>query len=223
MSERVFVSDHIFDELREIVGSHVDKKRYEHTLSVERKAISIAELFCPEKTGVLRAAAILHDLTKSFSTEEHIAVLEKYGYPIPDPLAPPVLHAVTAPLIILNELSERYGVLNDPEILSAVRWHATGRNNMTLTETVIYLADYIEDTRTFDECVRVRDYFDSGLSADRRNNYLHLYKTMVISFGYTITDMTENRRFIDPNTIDAWNYFLKLSSEAEKGKAPYEI
>ena len=39
-----------------------------------------------------------------------------------------------------------YGV-DDPEVLSAIRWHTTGHGNMTALEKIIYLADMIEPNR----------------------------------------------------------------------------
>ena len=37
----------------------------------------------------------------------------------------------------------------DVEIINAVRYHTSGRMNMTLLEKIIYLADYIEPGRQF--------------------------------------------------------------------------
>lgn len=206
-----------YDELRRTVKGQVDQKRYSHILAVENKAVEICALFAPDKTEMIRAAAILHDLTKCYSEEEQRNVCKKYGYPLDKSVSFPILHSITAPLVISNELSVRFPCLKDPELLNAVRWHATGHDKMTLTETIIYLADYIEDTREYEECVKLRDYYVSGLSDDRRHNCLHLYKTMLISLGYTITELVSKNRIIDPNTINAWNYFQTLINEPEKG------
>ena len=43
---------------------------------------------------------------------------------------------------------QRYGI-DDEEILNAIRFHTTGRANMTMLDKVIYLADYIEPMRNF--------------------------------------------------------------------------
>ena len=109
--------------------------------------------------------------------------------------------------------------MNDPEILCAVRLHSTGHNNMTLSETLIYLADYIEDTRQYKVCIDLRQYFESGLQVSDLDKCLHLYKTMVISFGYTIFDLISKNKAIDPNTIEAWNYFQNLIDLREKGSS----
>ena len=42
-------------------------KRYGHTLEVEKMAARIGALYAPDKINVLRAAALLHDVTKEYS------------------------------------------------------------------------------------------------------------------------------------------------------------
>ena len=46
-----------------------------------------------------------------------------------------------------------------PELVSAVRYHTTGRADMTIAEKIIYLADFIDMSRKFEDCVVLRDYF----------------------------------------------------------------
>ena len=50
--------------LRERVRPYLTAKRYEHTLAVEREAEFLGKLYLPEKIMALRAAALLHDITK---------------------------------------------------------------------------------------------------------------------------------------------------------------
>ena len=42
-----------------------------------------------------------------------------------------------------------YFQFDDEEVVSAVRWHTTGNDNMTVTEKIVYLADYIDESRKF--------------------------------------------------------------------------
>ena len=41
---------------------------------------------------------------------------------------------------------EKFGV-NDPEILSAIACHTTGKPDMSLLDKILYIADYIEPRR----------------------------------------------------------------------------
>lgn len=217
MVEGTVFSEELFEELHSYVRDHVDDRRYAHILSVEKKACELAQIFLPEKISELRAAAILHDVTKCLSLDEHMKICRRFGYPVGEETPHQVLHAITGALMISGELSVMYPVLSDPEIFTAVRWHATGHSGMSIFEAVIYLADYIEDSRVYDDCVAVRNYLSMGLGKNRNDNYLHLYKTLVISFGYTMEKLIDENSLIDPNTVDSWNYFLNMIRSSEKG------
>lgn len=217
MLDATVFTEELFSELRELVKSRVDERRYAHILSVEKKACELADLLLPEKKNKARAAAILHDLTKCLSVNENLTICQQFGYPIDDSTPPQVLHAITAALLIAGELALTYPVLSDPEIFTAVRWHATGHDGMTTLEAIIYLADYIEDSRTYDDCVAVRNYFESGLGSDFHDNCFHFYKTIVTCFGYTIRQLVDENSVIDPNTVDSRNYYLNLIRSSRKG------
>lgn len=217
MVDGTVFSESLFDELRLYVKERVNARRYAHILSVEKKTEELAAIFLPERTNELRAAAILHDLTKCFSVEKHFDICRKFGYPISENTPDQVLHAITGALLISGELSVIYPVLSDPEIFNAVRWHAVGHAGMTLFEAIICLADYIEDSRPYDECIAVRNYLMAGLGERREDNCLHLYKTLVISFGYTMKKLVDEKSVIDPNTVDSWNYFSNMIRFQRKG------
>ena len=53
--------------LRERLRATMSQKRFAHTLGVEQTVAEMAAFYCPCKTGMLRAAALLHDCTKEYS------------------------------------------------------------------------------------------------------------------------------------------------------------
>jgi HD superfamily phosphohydrolase YqeK len=95
-----------------------------------------------------------------------------------------------------------------PEIVSAIRWHTTGRENMSPLECVIYFADYIEDTRTFPACVRLREYYEKQY-ASLKDKSRALNKALVRSFDITIRDLLSEGKTVDPNTVSARNHYLR--------------
>ena len=151
------ISEESLRQLRENISVRMSGKRLLHTLAVEKMAYRIGEIYCSEKLDILRAAALLHDITKEKSLEEHIGICTRLGieYTEENVLAPKTFHAITAAASIPVEFPE----LCDSEIISAVRYHTTGREGMTLAEKIIYLADYIDMSRKFEDCVVLRDYF----------------------------------------------------------------
>ena len=95
-------SNEQIEDLRRRVSSVISPYRLEHTFGVESMATRIGALYCPEKLDVLRAAALLHDVTKELSVEEQCGIIRSHGLtPTEEQLASPAtLHSLTASLII---------------------------------------------------------------------------------------------------------------------------
>ena len=134
----------MLSDLRIKVGELMSLKRYKHTLGVEKMAAILGDLYLPEKIDKLRAAALLHDITKEYSVDMQLQKCREFGIMVSkqDMLTPKTFHAKTAAAMIPVEFPQ----FSDDEIISAVRWHTTGHEGMTMMEKLIYLADYIDDT-----------------------------------------------------------------------------
>jgi predicted HD superfamily hydrolase involved in NAD metabolism len=183
----------------------LSEKRMRHTEGVVRAAVLLASRHFPEiAPETAELAALFHDYTKEYTVQQHLQVLASYGQTATeDELeAPKLLHARTAALIAEKE----YRL--SPEIVSAIRWHTTGRENMSPLECVIYFADYIEDTRTFPACVRLREYYEKQY-ASLKDKSRALNKALVRSFDITIRDLLSEGKTVDPNTVSARNYYLR--------------
>ena len=139
------ISDRALEHLREQLRATMSQKRFTHTLGVEQTVAEMAAFYCPHKTGMLRAAALLHDCTKEYNDKETKEVLSREGIKLrrDEKESPQILHAITAP----PEIARLYPELADEELLCCVRWHTTGREGMTVPEALLYLADVIEPGR----------------------------------------------------------------------------
>lgn len=168
--------------LRADVEKRLSPYRMKHTLGVEQMAARLAELYCPEKAMLLRAAALLHDVTKELSDGQQMQIFADHGVTLrPDEQASPkVWHAMTAALIIPKD----YPDFADAELISAVRWHTTGRAGMTLCEAILYLADLIEQGREFADCVALRHaFFDTVPEKMSKEERLHhLRRVLLLSY-----------------------------------------
>lgn len=202
-------------ELRERVVAEMSPKRARHTLAVEEMAARLAALYCPGQENALRIAALLHDVTKEWPTEKHVAFLQASGVEVSplDLAAPKTLHAKTAALLI----PVAYAAYATPEVISAVRWHTTGRADMTLGEKIVYLADYIDDSRTFPDCVKLRSMFwdadPAGMSPAERE--AHLSRVLIASFDLTVAGLIEDGAPVSPDTFCARNSLI-LQLKVEK-------
>lgn len=201
--------------LRQSVLTQMSPKRFSHTAAVEDMVERLAALYCPEETMALRAAALLHDITKEYKNDAHIILLEEAGEAVTqgDRCAPKTLHARTAALLI----AKHYPSFACDTVVNAVRWHTTGRANMTLTEQLLYLADYIDDSRIFPDCVRLRSYFWSARpeAMSPRERMTHLRRTLIMSYDMTMRALINEGAVISPDTALARNELVLVELTEE--------
>ena len=210
------ITEKMLDSLRETVKGSMSPKRFTHTAAVEEMVARLCALYCPEYTLQLRAAALLHDLTKELTSEAQEALCAAYDIPTDDlqRLSPKTYHAKTAVARILRDFPQ----FADPIIVDAVRWHTTGHAGMTLTEKLLYLADYIDDSRTFSSCVLLRRYFFGAepelMTSEERER--HLRATLLLSYEHTLKDLLAEGAPIDEDTSRARNELLVQAAKDTK-------
>jgi HD superfamily phosphohydrolase YqeK len=78
--------EQIFSEIRAALPALVgQEKRMRHILGVEQEAKALSELFCEAgllqkgEAKKLRLAALVHDITKTKTTEEQLQLCREYG------------------------------------------------------------------------------------------------------------------------------------------------
>jgi nicotinate-nucleotide adenylyltransferase len=178
--------------------------RFAHTAGVVEVARRLAVLYCPEKTEMLSAAALLHDVTKELPEAEQRRIMAVNGVDLrPDEDASPkIFHGITAALLI----PARYPEWASPELISAVRWHTTARAGMTLTEALLYLADYIEEGRRFDDCIALRDRFWSAAPENMTTpqKLSHLRTVLTLSLEFTLDSLKKEGAAVCRDTEEAY-------------------
>lgn len=210
------ITEEMLTTLREQVAPWLTGKRLAHTLAVEEMAAELGKIYLPDQVEKLRAAALLHDITKRADTEQQLAYCRKYGLPVTeeDMFSPKTFHARTAAAAAEREFPE----YADPDVIGGIRWHTTGHTGMTVFEAIVYLADYIEATRTFPDCIRLREFFYDALAEahtpEAREEVLN--RTMLLSFDMTIRGLLDEGAPIGRDTFDARNeYLYKLKASRD--------
>lgn len=204
--------------LRESLRTQMSEKRFAHTVAVEDMVARLCAVYCPEETNLLRAAALLHDLTKELDAETQKGICHERGITLSpdDEQAPKTFHARTAAALI----PEKYPTFDHETVVSAVRWHTTGHGGMTLTEKLLYLADYIDESRKFPDCVRLRNFFWDA-SPERMNEHdrlAHLRRTLIMSFEMTVRALLCEDAVISIDTMDARNELCREEKAANISK-----
>ncbi|MBO4277442.1 MAG: bis(5'-nucleosyl)-tetraphosphatase (symmetrical) YqeK [Clostridia bacterium] len=183
----------------------VSEKRLKHTMGVAECAKRLARTHFPAlDLKEVELAALMHDFTKEYPADKQNELCRYYGITLSEDerSEPKLIHSKTAAAIA----DERFGL--SKEACSAIYWHTTGRAAMTGFETVIYLADYIEEYREDPACVRLREYYEKRL-AKEKDPYTALIKTLVKSFDTTIKYLLEEGKTICGPTVTARNYYIR--------------
>ena len=133
----------ISQKLRKSLEKELKPDRFDHTLGVAYTAAAMAMVYGANVEKAL-IAGMLHDCAKCMSHEEQIKICEKNKIEITEVERRnhSLLHAKAGMYLART----RYDVY-DTEILNAIRWHTTGREDMALLEKIIYIADFIEPNR----------------------------------------------------------------------------
>ena len=159
--------------LREKAYAWLKPKRIAHVAGCESEAVKLAMRW-GEDPETAAEAGILHDITKKLNFEEQLILCGKYGI-INDNLelgSPKLLHAKTGAALA----RDLFGVSD--RVYNAIRWHTTGKPDMTLLEKIIYLADYIEPTRDFPGVEKLRELcyedIDAAMALGRSMSLAHI-------------------------------------------------
>ena len=184
----------MFEKIDEYLKNTLREKRYIHTKNVVKTAIELAKIhnISEEKA---RIGALAHDSAKNMSDEDLKEIIDKNNIKLTtyEIDAKQIWHAIVAP-IVGKELFE----IEDEEILSAMRWHTTGKEDMSKLDKIIYLADMIEPSRDFEGVDEIRKLAKSDLDL-----------AMLSALTHTIKYLIERNQIIDINTIKARNYLIK--------------
>ncbi len=153
------------DALTDAVRSRLSPERYLHTLGVENAALRIADCCLPEFKYEISAAALLHDIAKELTDDELLKIISSdTSLTDEDRSTPKLYHAFAAPYVIKRD----FPPFATDAILSAVFYHTTGREDMTLFEEIIFVADYVEEGRKYPECKAARERLFSSLDPHSR-------------------------------------------------------
>ncbi|WP_426428540.1 bis(5'-nucleosyl)-tetraphosphatase (symmetrical) YqeK [Staphylococcus equorum] len=145
-----------------LVKDKLPEKRFNHSLRVAETAVKLAEIYDGDKDKA-ELAGILHDYCKyddlgsmyQIVTQNELdSNLLSYGSEI--------LHGPVA-AIIMNQQFD----VTDEEVLLAIKNHTTGRAQMTKTEKLIFIADYIEPGRQTPGVEEIRDLAYNQGSLDK--------------------------------------------------------
>ena len=176
------------DERFEYVKDHLKERRLKHTAGVIEYALKLnAKLKLDREKVVL--ACVLHDVAKYMRKEDFPE------FSVPEDMPDSVVHAFLGEYVAKNVLG-----VTDEEVLTAIRYHTTGRPAMTELEKLVYVADLLERNRDYSGVNKLRkaveEDFESGFAECMRQGYKHLKQMLQDGGVYHLT-------------ADAYEYYEK--------------
>lgn len=186
-----------FLTLKKTIAKEMTEKRFYHTLGVEAVSFSLAIQYNYDSDKAT-LAGLLHDCAKCLPDEELLMQCETYNLPISDVERrnPYLLHGKLGAYYAKH----KYGIL-DEDILSAITYHTTGKENMNLLEKIVFTADYIEPNRSKK---RIPDLDDI-----RKLAFTDIDKAVYQILANTLNYLDTGTKEIDQLTVTAYEYYKK--------------
>ena len=185
--------------LEETVVKLLKENRVAHVLGCRDAAVELARQYGENEVDAARAG-LLHDITKALDGPLQLTLCSEYDILLSkfSQENPKTLHALTGSLVAEQVFGENQAVV------TAIRYHTTGRPAMSRLEKILYLADYIEVNRNFPGVDRLR-------AAAHRS----LDEGMLMGLEMTLSQLREQKRQISQNSIDAARYLREQGVRLE--------
>lgn len=188
------MTEYSIAELEKMLRQRLHEDRFNHSLGVAAAAKNLCERYGedPERGYT---AGLLHDITKNTPYEEQLKIIENGGIILsPEEKSNKLLwHAISGSVFIRDELH-----FDDGEIISAVRYHTTGRSGMTVFEKIIYIADFISEERSF-----------PGVEYMRGLAFESLEKAALYALDFCIPNLVKKRAVIHPDSVSFYNELIE--------------
>ena len=190
-----------YKKLRKKVKDVMTKARYEHTLGVEFTAASLAMRYGVD-IDKAEIAGLLHDCAKCIDDEDKFDDCKKYKIELTDveKRNPFLIHSKLG-AVYANKL---YGI-DDEEVISAIRFHTTGKPDMTLLEKIIFIADYIEPGR--DKAPNLKEI--------RQMAFIDIDEAMYIILKDTLDYLDKGEGEKDELTKDTFLFYKEIHDKKE--------
>ena len=166
--------------------AYLKPSRRKHTLGVALTAAKYAAKYkLPERKVILAAA--LHDVAKNMP----LTAPELAGFALQEEVPAPVLHQYAGAYVAEHSLG-----IDDEDVLNAVRYHTSGRPNMSDLEKLIFLSDMLEPGRDFKGIEKLRRALENDLN-----------ECMYLSLKHELKYLKRGGGTIYPLTFKAYEYY----------------
>lgn len=172
--------------------SRLTDDRFFHSLNVAEQAKKLACIYGEDEDKAY-LAGLVHDCTKNTPPAEQLKIIENGGIVLSEleQKSPKLWHAISGSVFIQSE----YGI-DDKDIISAVRYHTTGKSDMTMLEKIVYVADFTSKERDYAEVEQIRFLAETDIN-----------KAVFEGAVFTVESLKKRGLAVHPDTIDTMNFY----------------
>lgn len=180
------------EDIKEELKKMLTKERYNHSLGAMKSAGELARIYNEDEESA-KFAGLIHDIAKELIKEEIEKMLSKYN--------------IELDLIEKNQIGLLHSKIGaelarekfnaSKKVQDAIKYHTTGNIKMDKFAKIIYLADKIEETRTYDEVEELRKLANQDLDA-----------AILFVMNFTIQKSIKKQTLIHPDTIEMRNNLI---------------
>ena len=180
------------DKIKEKLKELVKPKRYKHSMFVAEEARKLAKIY-NEPVEKAYLTGLAHDIAKSFDNKENEKWIKRYDLDEKwlSKENEKLIHAEVGAVV-----AKEYFDFDD-EMCNAIKYHTTGREDMSILEKIIYLADATEEGREYCSTQYV-DIIKNDID-----------KGMVLISKWGLNHILEKDKIIHLDSIRCYNYYLK--------------
>lgn len=174
-----------FRKMTKKVQKMISEHRYIHTMNTTICGVELSKRAGVDPKSAF-IACTLHDCAKGMTDfSEYQNKLKKENMFMPEP----VIHAFVGSYLLKSEFG-----IKDKDIKNAVKYHTTGRPNMSQLEKLLYVADCIEKGRVY-----------KGVDELRQASKKNFERTFILCLNSTFSVVID--KTMCPLTLDAIDFY----------------
>ncbi len=179
-----------YTRFQAVLKSRMSDKRFIHSVAVADEAVRLAKKYGADEEKA-KIAGLLHDITKETPHDEQVALMERFNIPLTDleKVSQKLWHAISGAAFVKYIIG-----IDDEDICNAIRYHTSGRANMSVLEKCIFIADFTSAERNYNGVEEMRNLSNKSLE-----------EAMRYGLSFSISDLASKCAAIDPNALACYN------------------
>lgn len=191
------------EEVKGFLKNRLSEKRFNHSVNVADECRKLAKTYGEDEEKAY-FAGLVHDVCKEVPAQElkQMAVESNLNMTEAELETKALWHAVAGAGFVRDSL-----MIEDEDIINAVRFHTIGRAGMTRLEEIVYVGDLISADRTYKDVKKFR-----------KLAYQDMDRVMLEALIFSIESVTEKKGMISEYTLEAYNQYVMKERRIQERK-----